>query len=297
MTLRRTLTRLLLVGSLAATGLVAAAPPAAADFHFMKIREVGLDGPGGSDFVELQMFSPGQTNVSGHTLIIYEEVGTPTPFPLPADVTNGANQATILIATAGFTGPTPDFGDMPNVMAADGGAVCFETIDCVEWGTSGVDAVSADPPASAPAAGQSIERRITANCPTALDNADDTGSSAADFAVQPTPNPEPNSATPDETPCGGGGGGGAFDLANLKTRVKRGRATISGRIEPSATGERVKLTFFANGSPLRKVSTKSATLNAASEFKKRFKVPSESTRCKVVVRFKGPKLGQKKFRC
>jgi hypothetical protein len=38
-------------------------------------------------------------------------------------------------------------------------------------------------------------------------------------------------------------------------------------------------------------------LNASSEFKKRFKVPSDSTRCKVVVRFKGAKLGQKKFRC
>jgi hypothetical protein len=270
--------------------------PAAADFHFMKIREVGLDGPSGSDFVELQMYSPGQTNVSGHTLTIYDEVGTPTAYPLPADVTNGANQATILIATAGFTGPTPDFSDMPNVMAADGGAVCFETVDCVEWGAIGVAAVSADPPASAPAAGQSIERRITANCPTALDNADDTGSSAADFAVQPTPNPEPNSATPNETICVGGGGG-AFSLSNLKTRVKGGRATISGRIEPSATGEQVKLTFFASGSPLRKLATKNATLNADSEFRRRFRVPAESTRCKVVVRFQGAKMGQRKFRC
>jgi hypothetical protein len=297
MTLRRPFSRLLLVGSLTAAGLVAPAPPAAADFHLMKIREVGLDGPGGSDFVELQMFSPGQTNVSGHTLTIYDEVGGPTVYPLPSDVANGANQATILIATPGFTGPTPDFGDMPNVMAADGGAVCFETIDCVEWGTSGVVAVSADPPAAAPAPGQSLERSIAPGCPTLLENGDDTGASATDFAVQPSPNPEPNSATPDETPCGGGGGGGAFSVTNLKTRVKRGRATISGRIEPSATGERVKLTFFANGSPLRKVAAKRATLNPDSKFKKRFKVPSDSTRCKVVVRFKGPKLGQKKFRC
>jgi hypothetical protein len=299
MTLRRTLTRLLLVGSLAATGLVAAAPPAAADFHFMKIREVGLDGPGGSDFVELQMFSPGQTNVSGHTLTIYDEVGGPTVYPLPSDVANGANQATILIATPGFTGPTPDFGDMPNVMAADGGAVCFETIDCVEWGTSGVVAVSADPPAAAPATGQSLERSIAPGCPTLLESGDDTGASATDFAVQPTPNPEPNSTAPNETLCsgGGGGGGGAFDLTNLKTRVKGGRATIRGRINPSATGERVKLTFLANGSPLRRVAAKHATLNSDSEFKKRFKVPSESTRCKVVVRFKGAKLGKRKFKC
>jgi hypothetical protein len=278
---------------------VATSSPAAADFHLMKVREVGLDGPSGSDFVELQMFSPGQTNVSGHVLTIYDEVGVATPYPLPADVMNGANQATILIATPGFSGPTPDFADLPNVMAADGGAVCFANVDCVEWGASGVDTVSADPPATAPAAGQSIERRITANCPTTLDNADDTGASAADFAVQPTPNPEPNSAAPNETLCsgGGGGGGGAFDLTNLKTRVKGGRATIRGRINPSATGERVKLTFFANGSPLRKLAAKKATLNANSEFKKRFKVPTDATRCKVVVRFRGATMGQRKFKC
>jgi hypothetical protein len=298
MTVRRPLARVLLAGSLAAAGLVVSSP-ASADFHLMKIREVGLDGPSGSDFVELQMFSPGQTNVSGHVLTIYDEGGVATPYPLPADVMNGANQATILIATPGFSGPTPDFADLPNVMAADGGAVCFANVDCVEWGASGVDPVSADPPATAPEAGQSIERRITANCPTALDNADDTGASAADFAVQPTPNPEPNSAAPNETLCsgGGGGGGGAFDLTNLKTRVKGGRATIGGRINPSATGERVKLTFFANGSPLRKIAAKRATLNADSEFKKRFKVPSDSTRCKVVLRFRGAKMGQKKFKC
>jgi hypothetical protein len=55
--------------------------------------------------------------------------------------------------------------------------------------------------------------------------------------------------------------------------------------------------LFANGSALRKVATKTATLNVDSRFKKRFKVPSVSTRCKVVVRFQGAKLGQRKFKC
>jgi hypothetical protein len=59
----------------------------------------------------------------------------------------------------------------------------------------------------------------------------------------------------------------------------------------------VKLTFFANGSPLRRVASKRAALNAESEFSKRFKVPSDSIRCKIVVRFQGSKMGQKKFRC
>jgi hypothetical protein len=300
MTLRRRLTNLLLLGSLAAAGLVTAAAPAAADHHAMKIREVGLDGPGGSDFVELQMYSSGQNLVGGHKLVIYDSIGTPTDVPIPTDVTNGANQSTILFASAGFVG-TPDF-PLPNTtMETSNGAVCFDStsfglIDCVEWG-GGIPAVAADPPATPPMAGQSLERKITAGCATALDGADDTGSSDTDFAVQASPNPEPNSSAPNETLCSGGGGGGAFSLSNLKTKVKGGRATISGKVSPPAPGEKVKLTFFANGSPLRKLSSKSATLNASSEFKKRFKVPSDSTRCKVVVRFKGAKLGQKKFRC
>ena len=79
--------------------------------------------------------------------------------------------------------------------------------------------------------------------------------------------------------------------------MKGGRATISGEIQPPAPGEKVSLTFFANGSPLRKIATKSATLDADSKFKKRFKVPADSTRCKMKVAFAGSTLGKKKFKC
>jgi hypothetical protein len=303
MTLRRRLTNLLLLGSLVAAGLVTTAAPAAADHHVIKIREVGPDVQGGADFIELQMYSSGQNQVQGHELLTYDESGSLIEtYSIPTDVMNGANQATILFATSGFTLTTPDFGDLANGMSTSRGAVCFRSttlglIDCVEWGASEVPAVSADPPAPAPGPGQSLERKITAGCATALDGADDKGSSDTDFAIQASPNPEPNSSAPNETLCSGGGGGGAFSLSNLKTKVKGGRARISGKVNPPAPGEKVKLTFFANGSPLRKLSSKSATLNASSGFKKRFKVPSDSTRCKVVVRFKGAKLGQKKFRC
>ncbi|HEX2024904.1 MAG TPA: hypothetical protein VHH92_00760, partial [Actinomycetota bacterium] len=75
------------------------------------------------------------------------------------------------------------------------------------------------------------------------------------------------------------------------------RATITGRIDPPAPGEKVSLTFFANGSPLRKIAKKSATLNDQSRFRKAFRVPTESTRCKVKVRFRGAMVGQKGFRC
>jgi hypothetical protein len=59
----------------------------------------------------------------------------------------------------------------------------------------------------------------------------------------------------------------------------------------------VTMTFFANGSPLRKVAKKSDALDGQSKFKKSFRVPGDSTRCKVKVAFKGQALGQKKFRC
>jgi len=91
--------------------------------------------------------------------------------------------------------------------------------------------------------------------------------------------------------------GAAYNLQGLKAKVKSGRARIRGSIHPSASGQKVKVTFFANGSALRKVAAKDATLGVSSGFRKRFKVPSDATRCKVVVRFKGATLGQKKFRC
>ncbi len=297
MTLRRSLARLLLVGSLAAAGLVAAAPPAGAFFHFMSIREVLPDGPGGEDFVELQMYSPGQTQLNGHTLTVYDNGGNDYPLVLSGNVGNGDNQRTILIgSSATVLGVTPDYTGLSTSMSSSGGAVCFDVtlVDCVEWGT-GVVAVAAGNPAAAPTAGQSIERKITPGCPTLLEASDDTGDSATDFAVQPTPNPEPNSATPNETACAPEGG--AFSLQGLKAKVKGGRATITGSIDPPAPGDQVSLTFFANGSPLRKIATKSATLNPDSKFKKRFKVPVDSTRCKVKVAFMGSTLGKKKFKC
>jgi hypothetical protein len=294
----RRIARLLVVPSLVAAGLVATAPPAAANFHLMKIREVGPDVQGGQDFVELQMYSSGQDLVGGHNLTLYDSIGAPTTFTIPGNVTNGANQATILITTTGWVGPpTPDFATMPQWLTDSRGAVCFETIDCVEWGASEVPAVAADPPASPPMSGESLERTIAPGCPTLLESGDDTGSSDTDFSLQPTPNPEPNSATPNETPCAPGTVGGAPILKGLRAKVRGNRAIISGQVLPPAPGDRVSLTFFANGSPLHKVAKKNAVLNADSKFKKRFRIPSASTRCRVKVAFHGAQLGKKTFRC
>ncbi len=48
--------------------------------------------------------------------------------------------------------------------------------------------------------GKTLIRTISRGCATALDAADDTNNSAADFTVG-TGNPRNNAATPTETPC------------------------------------------------------------------------------------------------
>jgi len=240
------------------------------------------------------MVSPGQTNVSGHILHLYDAAGARTDCTLPTDVTNGADNARILFGTVeyenGIMVPIPDFS-IPPLLHADGGAVCFESIDCVSWGTFGGSTTS---PAGTPFPGgipqdQSIDRKESAGDPQ------DTGNSASDFEAEaPSPvsntinSPTRPTATCQPAPP---------TLQGLKAKVKGGRATITGTIQPPAPGDKVSLTFFANGSPLRKIAKKSATLDADSKFKKRFKVPTDSTRCKVKVVFKGSTLGQKKFTC
>ena len=305
----RTITRLLLVVSLTVGGLAASSSPASASFHLMMIREVSAGSGGGSagDFIELQMYAPGQHLVAGKQVKVYQGAVEMATATFAGNVGNGANQATILVAPAG-SGLGADASLSSEVPASQGKA-CFvdpgtpdpypsppQFIDCVAWGSQMSDADTGTPAPAIPP-GQSIERTIARGCATALDPADDTNNSAGDFATQPSPNPEPNSATPNEAACPPGTPGGEPLLQDLRTKVRGRRVTISGTIQPPAPGQQVRLTFFANGSPLRKIATKSATLTTASEFKKRFKVPPDSTRCKIVVKFQGSKLGQKKFRC
>jgi hypothetical protein len=105
----------------------------------------------------------------------------------------------------------------------------------------------------------------------------------------------------DQSPsCIAGGPGGGADkprVKRLKAKVRGNRAIIRGRLVPPAPGDKVGLVFYANGSPLRRVDKKSDDLNADSRFKKKFKVPAGSTRCKVKVAYKGDTVGRKKFKC
>ena len=222
-----------------ALGLLAAAP-AAATFHLNMIREVSPEtAPGAGDaFVELQMYAPGQTFVSAHTVRFYNAAGDTVhnralTGPDPA---NGDSQRTILIGDTGVPGRDFTITGMSGEIAftGAGGAICFDEslIDCVSFGSFNNGGSMAGLPVgtAAPAipAGSSLTRTIARGCATLLDPPDDTNNSSADFAVT-SRTPRPNSATPSETACGGGGGGGGDTDPPQTTFTKRPENRSSDR--------------------------------------------------------------------
>lgn len=237
-------------------GALAHAPGASAAFHLMKVSEVNASG--GASFVELQMFAPGQQFVHNHSIFVYNATGLLAhTYTMPADLGNGANQATVLIGdaqVAGAFGVTPDFVD-PDLgldVYAAGGAVCFadaEPADCVAWGNFAEQGGFPDPaaaasevsPAGLPLAGSSLTRSIARSCPTLLDAAaDDTGASSADFALA-APTPRPNPVPPSERSCGpaGGGGGASGPGAKRKCRKRKARKS-SAHAAHAAPAEKKK---------------------------------------------------------
>jgi hypothetical protein len=199
--------------------LALGAAPASATFHLMQIREVypGSSTAPEAEYVELQMWQPGQNLVEGHFLRSYDAAGNVSgTSSFTHDVTGTANQSTLLLATpqaeAQF-GVAADASLAAGSLSPAGGAVCWETIDCVAWGNFSGTLPS---PAGAPAApagipdGMALRRSISRGCATLLDPPDDSDNSAADFATV-FPTPRPNSMPPTEQPCtpGSGGSGGA----------------------------------------------------------------------------------------
>lgn len=168
-------------------------PQASAGFHLMMVREVYGGGPDQTQaqFVELQMWSSSQNLVSGRRVAVYDSQGAEiASFTFPANVPNGANQASILIATTQaqtYFGVTADLVMTPSIPSA-GGKVCFMSgtspIDCVSWGNYAGPSAGTGTPFGASEGllpGASIERKIDRGNPTVLDFLDDTGDSAADF--------------------------------------------------------------------------------------------------------------------
>jgi hypothetical protein len=214
-----------LAAALAALGVWAA--PAQATFHLILVREVypGSIANPDSQYVELQMYAAGQNFVGGHVLRTYAAGGGATKLTLPADVPGGANQSTILIATpqaeAQF-GVTAD-AELQPLLDPVGGAVCWESLDCVAWGSfAGTAAGATGTPAPAIPDGMALRRKITSGCATLLEPGDDHDDSATDFeAVFPAP--RPNSVAPTEHACGGGGGGGPAGGSSAPQTILRRR--------------------------------------------------------------------------
>jgi hypothetical protein len=192
------------------------APPASATFHRMMIREVyaGSVTHPDSEYVELQMWASGQNFVDGHTIGFYNASGGPVgSATFTHDVSGDANQSTLVAATpeaeAEF-GINPDAGLNPGLLNPTGGAICWESLDCVAWGNFTGSSSSPVGQPAAPAgipAGMALRRTIEPGCATLLEPGDDSDNSAADFSLV-FPGPRPNSVSPSEHVCSSQGGGG-----------------------------------------------------------------------------------------
>ena len=170
--------------------LAVIAPPAQATFHLMKVVEVfpGTAAAPDAHYVVIQMYAAGQDLVGGHRLTVYNAAGTVVAtFTFADDVSNGASQSRILIATSQaqtFFGVTANLTMSPSLLSA-GGKVCFDTIDCVAWGAYTGSATGVGTPFNAAGGLQSgraaIRRLDIAGSASLLDAGDDTNNCATDF--------------------------------------------------------------------------------------------------------------------
>lgn len=198
------------------------AQSASATFHLIHIREVypGSAADPLAEYVELQMYASGQEFVAGHVVRTYDASGSLVKTnTIDSNVANGASQRTVLLATPQAEAQFGVQADAPlapsGQLSPAGGAVCWESLDCVSWGSFSKSTLSASGSPADPLGipdGMALRRTIAPRCPTLLEEADDTNDSASDFA-DAFPAPRPNSAVPAERACSSGqgppaGGGG-----------------------------------------------------------------------------------------
>jgi hypothetical protein len=208
-TLRRVLQSLAAIVAVAVLAFVQAKASQAA-FHLVQVREVfpGTVANPGAEYVEFQMWTSGQNLIKDHAVRFFDGNGSPVggDTPFPANVPNGADQSTFVLATPAAEAMFGFVADarMPDRLASDGGAVCWgPDLDCVSWGR--FPAATALPsPAGTPAPaipdGLALQRTIAPGCPTLLESGDDSNNSAMDFTPAP-PSPRPNSVAPTERAC------------------------------------------------------------------------------------------------
>jgi len=210
--------RVLLAASITAAALaIGPPPPASASFHLVSVREVypGSSASPDAEYVELQAWAAGQNFVRGHTVALLDAAGAQLgAVNFAADVAAGDNQITLLAATGAAEsqfGVAADAGMPGGTLDPSGGAVCWEALDCVAWGSfHGATASPAGAPAdpSGIPDGMALRRSIAPGCPTLLEAADDSNASAADFFAA-FPAPRPNSVAPSEHACAAGEPGAA----------------------------------------------------------------------------------------
>jgi hypothetical protein len=241
--------RKLTMAAVAALAVLAAvAPSASATFHLVQVREVypGSTSAPAAEYVELQAYSAGQNHVGGHFVRTYDATGKViATSSFPADVAQSASQMTMVLATpeaeAAF-GITADTSLSPSgQLSPTGGAVCWETIDCVAWGNFSGSLPSPAGDLVAPGGipdGMALRRSIAADCPTALDPQDDHDNSAVDLAVV-FPAPRPNPVAPTEHICTAAGGGGIYGTPGGSGQPGRGTPqTTLRRKPPKRTADR-----------------------------------------------------------
>ena len=218
--MNRRLSRIVVSAALAVTGTLAFSSSAAANYHLNFIRQIHPSlGILGGEWVELQMYADGENQVAGKVIRTFDPSGNLfsqyviAPRMDTPNAPNGQNQRTILISslftpagvTADYVAPVADLQ-----MTGEDGAVCYTNndpptytpIDCVSYGNFTGNLPAGTPAVRTPFE-STLERGITRGCPTALDPADDTNNSSADFALSTKP-PRNNATAPTETPCPAG---------------------------------------------------------------------------------------------
>jgi hypothetical protein len=212
-------------------GLGLAAAPAGASFHLMKIREVFPNATGfmgdQTEFTVLQATAAGQNHLTNHRVSFFHADGTASGgCVFPSNPIAAANQQTYLAAQpqSAFSLTTDcPYAAGGDPLQATGGAVCWDNthIDCMAYGTfnNSTALLPVGNPAPAPPPGMSLTRTIARGCPTALDDADDTNDSAADFSVTSS-NPRNSTSPITEQACAPGVGVGGDPNTTIKKRPK-----------------------------------------------------------------------------
>jgi cysteine-rich repeat protein len=187
---------------------LAAAAPAVASFHLMRIMEVfpGTVSAPNAQYVMIRSYAAGQKFLGSHKIHVYGANGSEvsgSPFTFPGSVANGPDQMEVWIATgeaASLFNLTADLSMTP-VLPLAGGMVCYDAIDCVSWGSYHGSATLPSPtgtPFNAPVGlvqGQTMQRRLDICMgATTLEACDDTNDSANDFKFA-TPAPKNDAGT------------------------------------------------------------------------------------------------------